>query len=164
MSDYLIHYGIPGQKKGNRRFQYEDGTLTPEGKIRYRKNFNNAYTKFTNEKDKLARGKSTEEKVRSKAYEATNQLGGYYPVLRDSLKLLRDDDYRLRSTGENGRDFDDEYEYIRPHARKEYRKAYNQWVSDAKMWNTNLEEIGLDDNGSSYRVSQLIDYIESHKY
>lgn len=35
MSDYLIHYGILGQKKGNRRFQYEDGTLTPEGRIRY---------------------------------------------------------------------------------------------------------------------------------
>lgn len=85
-------------------------------------------------------------------------------MLRDSHKLLRDDDNRLRSTGKNGRDFDDEYEYIRPHARKEYRKAYNQWVSDSKMWNTTLEEIGLDDNGSSYRVSQLIDYIESHKY
>lgn len=164
MSDYLIHWGIKGQRKGIRRFQNEDGSLTPEGKIRYRKNFNKAYTNFANEKDKLARGKSTEEKVRSKAYEATNQLGDYYSVLRDSHKLLRDDDDRLRSTGKNGRDFDDEYEYIRPHARKEYRKAYNQWVSDAKMWNTKLEEIGLDDNGSSYRVSQLFDYIESHKY
>lgn len=81
MSDYLIHYGIKGQKKGNRRFQYEDGTLTPEGKIRYRKNFNKAYGKFANEKLKLEKGKSTEEKVRSKAYEATNQLGDYYPVL-----------------------------------------------------------------------------------
>lgn len=35
--DELYHYGIKGQKKGNRRFQYEDGSLTPEGKERYRK-------------------------------------------------------------------------------------------------------------------------------
>lgn len=32
---YLIHYGIPGQKWGNRRWQYEDGRLTPEGYIHY---------------------------------------------------------------------------------------------------------------------------------
>lgn len=37
MSNYiLIHSGIKGQKWGQRRFQYEDGTLTPEGKKRYR--------------------------------------------------------------------------------------------------------------------------------
>lgn len=32
---YLIHFGIPGQKWGVRRFQNEDGTLTPEGIRRY---------------------------------------------------------------------------------------------------------------------------------
>ena len=31
----LYHYGVPGQKHGNRRYQYEDGSLTPEGKIHY---------------------------------------------------------------------------------------------------------------------------------
>lgn len=35
MDEYLIHYGIKGQKKGIRNFQYEDGSLTPEGRIRY---------------------------------------------------------------------------------------------------------------------------------
>ena len=35
MDDYLIHWGIPGQRKGERRFQYKDGSLTPEGRIRY---------------------------------------------------------------------------------------------------------------------------------
>lgn len=33
---YLIHYGTKGQKWGNRRYQNEDGSLTAEGKIRYR--------------------------------------------------------------------------------------------------------------------------------
>lgn len=36
-NDYLMHYGIKGQKWGERRYQNEDGTLTPEGIERYRK-------------------------------------------------------------------------------------------------------------------------------
>lgn len=33
----LYHYGIPGMRWGERRYQYADGSLTPEGIIRYRK-------------------------------------------------------------------------------------------------------------------------------
>ena len=36
-SDYLIHYGIKNQRWGERRYQNPDGTLTTEGKERYRK-------------------------------------------------------------------------------------------------------------------------------
>lgn len=32
---YLVHYGIPGQRWGTRKYQYEDGTLTPAGILRY---------------------------------------------------------------------------------------------------------------------------------
>lgn len=36
MSDlYLVHHGIKGQKWGVRRFQNDDGSLTPAGKSRY---------------------------------------------------------------------------------------------------------------------------------
>ena len=34
-SDFLMHFGIKGQKWGIRRFQNEDRTLTEEGKKRY---------------------------------------------------------------------------------------------------------------------------------
>ena len=33
--DYLMHHGIKGQKWGVRRYQNEDGSLTPEGLKRY---------------------------------------------------------------------------------------------------------------------------------
>ena len=33
--DYLEHHGIKGMKWGRRRYQYKDGSLTPEGKKRY---------------------------------------------------------------------------------------------------------------------------------
>ena len=33
--EHLAHYGVPGQKWGSRRYQYPDGTLTPEGAKRY---------------------------------------------------------------------------------------------------------------------------------
>lgn len=31
----LVHYGVPGQQRGKRRYQNEDGTLTPEGREHY---------------------------------------------------------------------------------------------------------------------------------
>lgn len=34
--EYLAHYGIKGQKWGERNYQYEDGSLTPAGRERYR--------------------------------------------------------------------------------------------------------------------------------
>lgn len=35
VGDYLIHWGIKGQKWGVRRYQNTQGALTPEGRIRY---------------------------------------------------------------------------------------------------------------------------------
>lgn len=35
MSSYLAHHGIKGQKWGERKYQYKDGSLTPEGRRRY---------------------------------------------------------------------------------------------------------------------------------
>ncbi len=34
-NDVLYHHGIKGQKWGHRRYQYENGSLTPEGRVHY---------------------------------------------------------------------------------------------------------------------------------
>lgn len=41
----LYHWGIRGQKWGIRRYQNPDGTLTPEGKERYKRELNNMASK-----------------------------------------------------------------------------------------------------------------------
>ena len=37
-NDVLVHHGIKGMKWYQRRYQNKDGSLTPQGKIRYGKN------------------------------------------------------------------------------------------------------------------------------
>lgn len=67
---YLIHYGIPNQKWGVRRFQNEDGTLTEEGLARRRKD-NYKYLK------EFAKNKNWSE-AENRARELTNKFSDSY--------------------------------------------------------------------------------------
>lgn len=57
MNDFLMHYGVKGQKWGIRRYQNYDGTYTQRGVQRYKKaveNFNDkkaAYDKAKTSND-----------------------------------------------------------------------------------------------------------------
>ena len=71
-SDYLVHYGISGQKWGVRRFQYEDGSYTPEGRARYLESLTDRQKKIYNGmsdknkqrvEKKLAEGKSWTQSI-----------------------------------------------------------------------------------------------------
>ena len=55
---YISHSGIQGMKWGIRRYQNEDGTLTPEGRIRYGKQAAKSYFKQDMLKRKQERTKS----------------------------------------------------------------------------------------------------------
>lgn len=80
----LYHWGIPGQRWGNRRFQNEDGSLTPEGRERY--GVNEARNKSAAQKSKAKitystqkykadlKSKAQREKDRRAAKEERNRI------------------------------------------------------------------------------------------
>lgn len=57
--EFLEHYGIKGQKWGERNYQYEDGSLTPAGRIRYGAD----PSKNTSIKTQIAIQKNVDKKV-----------------------------------------------------------------------------------------------------
>lgn len=156
MSDYLIHYGIPGQKKGNRRFQYEDGTLTPEGKIRYRKNFNKEYTKLL---------KSNKESKRVARAQKASRYIESYSKLSKLNKRINADSKRAEDIGEVGVDyFDSGLKNITlPTASREYRKTISRLNRNKKLWNTTIKNAGYDKETED-RIQYVLDYLDKHNH
>lgn len=82
---YLRHEGIKGQKWGVRRYQYEDGSLTPAGKKRYSKD---------DDEDKKKSSKTSSEKDKSEDSEvdklAKEVIRGNYGNGAERKKKLGD--------------------------------------------------------------------------
>lgn len=91
--NYLMHYGIKGQKHGIRRFQNEDGSLTEEGKRRY-----GVYDRPDGTKDmnrlKSDAKKDAEEYARAKAYYGEG-AGNRRKQIRNRIsERMKDPDYK----------------------------------------------------------------------
>ena len=71
-NDSLYHHGVKGQQWGRRRYQYEDGSLTPDGKARYASN----YRPQDRAKDEMKYGRKGMERInkdmREKGYGVGN--------------------------------------------------------------------------------------------
>ena len=77
MPNELYHHGINGQRWGFRRFQNEDGSLTPEGELRYNQG-----------KQKAARGKAA-EMYKTKKYKAKLALKQEKQKVKDAAELAK---------------------------------------------------------------------------
>lgn len=97
----LVHHGIKGQKWGERRYQYEDGSLTPEGKLRYSLD-NGSYSSESRQlrkfnKTGLERSKKLDAAINSRRdRESTGKKLVKSYLLDDSMKLTYD---MARSSG-----------------------------------------------------------------
>lgn len=142
MKEYLIHYGVQGQKWGKRNYQHEDGSLTPEGRVHYGVGDPRNQAKYEKQIRKI------EKRAINKRYKEQLKNGGshiykpfrvstgvnYEQVVTDfKEKMKHDTKYRELSK----KAFDAEK------ARLLYEKRYPEWIangdesrlySDDKYW------------------------------
>lgn len=116
-SNYIAHYGIQGQKWGVRRFQNEDGSLTPEGKARYYKNYDH-----TRNLERSARPGSAKEQV-MKMYESQKSEG-----LKNIESQIKNINQKMQDYQEkNYNNIDSEWDMIRPDQLNKYEKVLNNY-------------------------------------
>lgn len=116
--DYLMHYGIEGQKWGKRRYQNPDGSLTPEG----RQHYGYKMHKNTSKLDKYENNRDS--------YNVT-----YSMSTRPFRKLSKDFDKQNKNLIDTWKDKDTRYEKI----HKEANKYANKEIQE-KFKNMSLEE------------------------
>lgn len=93
MNSYLSHYGIPHMKWHQRRFQDEQGRLTPAGKERYKKTNSDSTKKENESKEevkntKKQKAESSTWKSKDAAYLTDEELN------RRNSRLQRERQYR----------------------------------------------------------------------
>ena len=75
--NYLIHHGVKGQKRGFRRYQNEDGSLTAEGRDHYGVGEGNKKVAGKTEKPVSEKKPSSEQDVnKEKSHKAAKIIGG----------------------------------------------------------------------------------------
>ena len=104
---YLAHHGIKGQQWGIRRYQNKDGSLTPEGKLRYQ---------------------SRSNVIRNRDY--TDDVNGIVRSMSDRDKdLIGQTDYDADWIDKNS-----EYDIIANKAKTIIERIGDQPVSFAEVW------------------------------
>lgn len=88
---YLSHHGIKGQKWGVRRYENEDGTLTPAGKARYA-DYDQSLSRRKQKKVSKLQSKERE------ALESATKLGDKAERYKQKGKLDKARKYELKAT------------------------------------------------------------------
>lgn len=148
----LYHHGIKGQKWGIRRYQNEDGSLTPEGQKRYGKQISKLEKKAINKayKERRKNGGS----FVFKGYRAST--GKNYDVANEGFqnKVAGDSKYRELSKkafeAEKKRLLyekkyvDDDDAYDKMYRSKEYQKLMNDSIKATEAKERRVKDIGKE--------------------
>lgn len=158
---YLIHYGIPGQKWGVRRFQNEDGTLTEEGIRRYGKLIDKA-------------GSSEKYKKKLNKFERKIDVGGSRnyisdydskkEVLRKTKRFDRESHEKMHEVGNSAADRrqlgKDPMHYVKQYANlslEAANKLVNQDQSEASQ-KIIQRYVDMAMNGLNYKLYEIGDF------
>lgn len=109
-TDTLAHHGVKGMKWGVRRFQNEDGSLTPEGEKRYRhlKDYDSSVRgrmievdvdyrakSKREQKEAASRGKALREKAQEISYNSDRVREKAFEEYRSKNREKYDSEYKL---------------------------------------------------------------------
>ncbi len=163
--DSLTHYGIKGQRWGIRRFQYENGSYTPEGKERYYKDYDRGVKKGKYDNDPELRDLYVmEQKEIDHTVERAQKT--FMDSLTSNSKALSRKDRKLIEKVRSGqilssseeRDLNDAWRKYGQHNFKLQRqhdsilKKYNAWSSnDSLSPDAKKKNDAIADEMSEYR-------------
>ena len=151
MSDYLIHYGIPGQRWGVRRFQNKDGSLTAAGRKRQNANRKEQSSKKSRDSDKrteyftTARSGMTTKEYKKQLKEEKKIAKIEYKRVKDEAKIAnakyKKDKAAAKRAAEKQADLDDKSDSIKDsNERVKLFKAANDAVSSGRKVTSSAKE------------------------
>ena len=143
---YLIHYGVKGQKKGQRRFQNEDGSYTEEGKAHY------------------GIGEGRQNSGKSEGIKLNMDKQGMYGVMKNKRQMrryLKDSANMQKESAKAGGD--EQYKSDIKKIRKDYKSLAREY-SHKKFNDVNKVELAKREHEIDERAAKALgDYIQRNR-
>lgn len=137
----LYHHGIGGMRWGLRRFQNEDGSLTPEGELRYNQG-----------KQKLARGKAA-EMYKTKKYKAQLALKAKKQEIKNAGKearALKKEQIKVQNQGKNSRGVKKTKDMTDEELKNEINRLSLEIDYNKKAWQVMKKEPSVLDKANDF--------------
>lgn len=142
--NYLSHHGVKGQKWGDRNYQYEDGSLTPEGRVHYGYGKGNKKSLKETVKNKFNKAKKSAKEAiqKHKDSEMSNRISSAMDVLKngdtDWMGRPISDDDSVKELKNRGKAALERLLYNKDQI--EDRKLKRMWQKDDEEWNKHVNE------------------------